>query len=171
ATHRRLVADQQQPVPGMVVGVVDGARNDLGGSVVTAHRVDGDGDATGVRYSISSVRAADLVDHRSGGGLGRRLLEVDRLAAVVPAAVGADVVRQLRGMAVIAFLELGHAQGEVGAALTLPGVRDASLGNSHGSWSPSIGSVSMSRPSRPVSPDPDAPNRPDVAAEPSAECT
>ena len=60
-----------------------------------------------------------------------------------------------------ALLELRHAQCEMGAALALPGVRDASLGNTHGSWSPSIGSVSEF-PAVPSIPDPDARNRPDV---------
>src|SRR3954471_23785025 len=74
----------------------------------------------------------------SGGVVGRGLLELDRLAAVVPAAIRTDVMRQLRLVAVIALLELRHAQRQVRATLTLAGVRDAALGNSHGPWSPSV---------------------------------
>src|SRR6185503_3922018 len=81
----------------------------------------------------------------SGGGVGRGLLELDRLAALVPAAVGADVMRQLRLVAVIALHELRHAQRQVRTPLALPGVRDASLRNTHGPWSPSM-SVVGSRP-------------------------
>ena len=40
---------------------------------------------------------------------------------------------QLRLVAVVAFLEPRHAQGKVGATLALAGMRDASLGNTHGS--------------------------------------
>jgi hypothetical protein len=40
---------------------------------------------------------------------------------------------QLRLVAVIALLETRHTQGEVGATLALAGMRDASLGNTHGS--------------------------------------
>src|SRR6476620_2040143 len=74
----------------------------------------------------------------SGGGVGRGLLELDRLAALVPAAVRADVMRQLRLVAVVALHELRHAQRQVRAPLALPGVRDASLRNTHGPWSPSM---------------------------------
>src|SRR6185503_15428980 len=78
----------------------------------------------------------------SGGGVGRGLLELDGLAALVPAAVRADVMRQLLLVAVLALHELRHAQRQVRAALALAGMRDASLGNSHGPWSPSMsGSV------------------------------
>src|SRR6476646_3174668 len=74
----------------------------------------------------------------SARGVGRGLLELDRLAALVPAAVRADVMRQLRLVAVIALHELRHAQRQVRAPLALPGVRDASLRNTHGPWSPSM---------------------------------
>src|SRR6476659_3402779 len=74
----------------------------------------------------------------SGRGVGRGLLELDRLAALVPAAVRADVMRQLRLVAVVALHELRHAQRQVRAPLALPGVRDASLRNTHGPWSPSM---------------------------------
>src|SRR5437879_824214 len=76
----------------------------------------------------------------SGCGVGRGLLQLDGLAAVIPATVRADVVRQLLLVAVVALLELRHAQRQVGATLTLTGVRDASLGNTHGRWSPSMSS-------------------------------
>jgi hypothetical protein len=48
------------------------------------------------------------------------------------------VVRQLRLVTVVALLEPGHAQCEVSATLTLAGMRDASLRNTHGLWSPSV---------------------------------
>src|SRR5438034_2645342 len=68
----------------------------------------------------------------SGGGVGRGLLQLDRLAALVPAAVRADVMRQLLLVTMLAFDELRHAQRQVRTTLTLAGMRDASLGNSHG---------------------------------------
>ena len=37
-----LVADQDDLVEGMAQRVIDGARDDLGGSVVPAHRIDGE---------------------------------------------------------------------------------------------------------------------------------
>jgi hypothetical protein len=109
--------------------------------MVAAHRIDRDRDTRPTRVVPLSEWVADLVDHRSGGGFVRRLLDLDRLAALVPAAVRADVVRQLLLVAVVALFEPRHAQGEVRAALAFSGVRDASLRNTHGSWSPSFGSV------------------------------
>src|ERR1700746_3875295 len=95
------------------------------------------------RPSSSSASARDGFFGRStavtsGGGVGRRLLELDGLAALVPAAVRADVMRQLRLGAVLALDELRHAQRQVRAALALAGVRDAALRNTHGPWSPSM---------------------------------
>src|SRR6188508_1305998 len=58
-------------------------------------------------------------------------------AALVIAAVRADAVRQLHLVAVRTLLEAGQVDREVRAALALPGVRDASLGYTHGvSWAP-----------------------------------
>jgi hypothetical protein len=62
-----------------------------------------------------------------GDWLGR-----DRETALVVAAVGADVVRQLHLVTVRALFERRHADGEVGATLALTGMRDASLGYTHG---------------------------------------
>src|SRR6476659_4831855 len=57
--------------------------------------------------------------------------------ALVVAAVRADAVRQLHLVAVRALLEVGQVDREVRAALALAGVRDASLGYTHGvSWAP-----------------------------------
>src|SRR6188474_1816997 len=57
--------------------------------------------------------------------------------ALVVAAVRADAVRQLHLVAVRTLLEAGQVDREVRAALALPGVRDASLGYTHGvSWAP-----------------------------------
>src|SRR6476619_2799989 len=103
----------------------------------------------------------------SGGGVGRGLLELDRLAALVPAAVRADVVRQLHLVAVIALHELRHAQRQVRAALALAGMRDASLGNSHGPWSPSMSVRGVGRAVWPQ----DATGCPAGLAGPMAECT
>ena len=67
-----------------------------------------------------------------GARLGRLLgLDADRLTAVVPTAGGARVVRLLGLVAVRALLQLRRRQREVGAAIALPGVRRASLGDSH----------------------------------------
>src|SRR5262249_28659827 len=95
------------------------------------------------RPSSGSVPAGDgagrsSAETTSGGGVGRRLLELDGLAALVPAAVRADVMGQLRLVAVLALDELRHAQRQVRAALALAGVRDAALRNTHGPWSPSM---------------------------------
>jgi len=67
-------------------------------------------------------------------------------------------------VAVVALHELRHAQRQVRAALALPGVRDASLRNTHGPWSPSMSVIGRRigwwtrRDAR-------------VRGEPSAECT
>jgi hypothetical protein len=58
----------------------------------------------------------------SGGGVSRGLLELDRLAPLVPAAVRADVMRQLLFVAVVALHELRHAQRQVRASLALAGM-------------------------------------------------
>src|ERR1700720_3779182 len=56
----------------------------------------------------------------------------DREAALVVAAVGTDVVRQLHLVAVRALFERRDADREVRTALALTGMRDASLGYTHG---------------------------------------
>src|SRR5689334_16799286 len=57
--------------------------------------------------------------------------------ALVVAAVRADAVRQLHLVAVRTLLEVGQVDREVRAALALAGVRNASLGYTHGvSWAP-----------------------------------
>ena len=95
-------------------------------------------------------------------------LRLDRQAAVVVAAVRADVVRQLQLVAVRALLERRHADGEVGAALALAGMRDASLGYTHG-FVGSFDRVS-GRCAAVLAPGTRRDRR-DVAAEPTAECT
>src|SRR5690348_10881100 len=74
------------------------------------------------RPSSGAIPAGDAIGRSnaattSGGGVGRGLLELDRLPAVVPAAVRADVVRQLHLVTVIALHEVRHAQCQVRAAL------------------------------------------------------
>ena len=98
----RLVADEDDPVLGVGPGVIEGARDDLGGTVVAAHRVDGDADAGAVRPSRARA-AARSPRQRAASSCG--WLELDRQAAVVVAAVRADVVRQLHLVAVRALLE------------------------------------------------------------------
>ena len=64
---------------------------------------------------------------RRGGGL-----ELDGESTVVVAAVGADMMRQLHLVAVRTLLERRQLDGEVRATLTLAGMRDTSLGYTHG---------------------------------------
>jgi hypothetical protein len=59
-------------------------------------------------------------------------LQLDRETAVVVAAVRADVVRQLHLVTVRALLEVWQLDGEVRPTLTLAGMRDTSLGYTHG---------------------------------------
>ena len=54
--QRRLVADEDPAVVGMVAGEVDDARDDLLGAVIAAHRVDGDPDAIGPRLERGGPR-------------------------------------------------------------------------------------------------------------------
>src|SRR6188508_957173 len=57
--------------------------------------------------------------------------------ALVVAAVRADAVRQLHLVAVRTLLEVGQVDREMRASLALAGMRDASLGYTHGvSWAP-----------------------------------
>ena len=49
---------------GMAPGVVDGARDDLGGSVVAAHRIDGDAHTGGTVGAPQSVRGGHRVSVR-----------------------------------------------------------------------------------------------------------
>jgi hypothetical protein len=53
-------------------------------------------------------------------------------AALIIAAVGTDPVRQHRLVALAAVLNLNRFEVEVAPPFALPGVRDASLRNSHG---------------------------------------
>jgi hypothetical protein len=67
--NRGLVTDEEQPILGMGAGVIEGAGNDFGRSMVAAHRVDRDrhpaavdlGGEAGPRRGSRHV--ADLVDH------------------------------------------------------------------------------------------------------------
>ena len=62
--ERRLVADQDQPVVGMGAGEVEDARDDLGGAVVAAHRVDGDADAVDPRLGWGGSRLRHRISAR-----------------------------------------------------------------------------------------------------------
>jgi hypothetical protein len=59
-------------------------------------------------------------------------LGLDGESAVVVAAVGTDVVRELHLVAVRTLLEVWQLDGEVRATLTLAGMRDTSLRYTHG---------------------------------------
>src|SRR5687768_9497192 len=87
-----------------------------------ASRVTSVGDRRG-----SVTASARGVVGGTAGRLGR-----DRKATLVVAAVRTDAVGQLHLVAVRTLLELGQVDGEVRAALALAGVRDASLGYTHG---------------------------------------
>ena len=122
------------------------------GRVVAAHRVDRDADATlraarhvPRRTSMSNWPSPRTTERQSASDALRTRcrasalgLDAHGLAAVVPAAVGARVMRALLLMAVRTLLELRRRQRVVRSALALAGVRDAPLGNSHGPpvWSP-----------------------------------
>src|SRR4029079_5192346 len=60
--------------------------------------------------------------------------------ALVVAAVRADAVRQLHLVAVRTLLEVGQVDREMRASLALAGMRDASLGYTHGGL---VGSLSV----------------------------
>jgi hypothetical protein len=62
-TNRRLVTYEQDPILGVGAGVVEGARNDLGRSVIATHRVDRDRNAAAVSTAVTLRGMADLVDH------------------------------------------------------------------------------------------------------------
>ena len=73
---------------------------------------------------------------KPGYALGRAIglglaLDAHGLAAVVPTAVGAGVMRALLLMAVRALLELRRRQRVMRSTLALTRVRDAPLGDSH----------------------------------------
>ena len=90
---------------GWRTGEVEGARDDLGGTVVAAHRVDGDAHAgRGGRLGRTEPR----LGHEVSGRRCRRYpggLELDRLAALVPAAVRAGVMGLLGLVAVRTLLD------------------------------------------------------------------
>ena len=126
----RLVADQDDPVLGMGPGVIEGAGDDLGRTVIAAHRVDRDADP-GALGAGRLGRGLRSPRQRAASSAGARL-ELDREAALVVAAVRTDVMRQLHLVAVRALLERRDADGEVCTPLALAGMRDASLGYTHG---------------------------------------
>ena len=115
----RLVADEDDLHVGVRPRPVDGAAHDLLGRVVAAHGVDGDARALEVADLGPPAEGLDIhasVDSigpsggpgPSGALLGGLLLaDLHRLAAAVPAAVGAGVVRALGLVAVRALLQLG----------------------------------------------------------------
>jgi len=65
--HRR-VADQQQPVSGVLDRIGEGTRDDLGGTVIPAHRIDGDADTV----ALIRARQGPRVAHRVSGRRRRR---------------------------------------------------------------------------------------------------
>ena len=65
---RRLVADQDQPVVGVAPGMVEGARDDLGDAVVTAHRVDRDANSVLLRSQRHWLRSGHRVSARCRRG-------------------------------------------------------------------------------------------------------
>ena len=135
----RLVTDEDDVHVGMRARPVDRAAHDLLGCVVAAHGIDGDARARQVpsrrrvRVSRSMPQRVDLPKapggQRPGALLGDFLaLDAHRLAAAVPAAVGARVVRPLGLVAVRALLQLRRRQRVVRAAIALPGVETRRLG-------------------------------------------
>jgi len=75
---------------------------------------------------------ADDVTASARGVVDGGWLRLDRETAVVVAAVRADMVRQLHLVTVRAFLEIWQLDREVRPSLTLAGMRDTSLGYTHG---------------------------------------
>jgi hypothetical protein len=79
------------------------------------------------------MAATDPVTASAGGVVGPGLLlDLDGEPAVVVAAVGTDVMRELHLVAVRTLLEVRQLDGEVRATLTLAGMRDTSLRYTHG---------------------------------------
>jgi hypothetical protein len=74
----------------------------------------------------------DAVTASARGVVSGRWLQLDGESAVVVAAVGADVMRQLHLVTVRTLLEIRQFDGEVCATLALAGMRNASLGYTHG---------------------------------------
>ena len=137
AADDRLVADEDDPVLGVRPGVVEGAGDDLGRAVIAAHRVDRDADPGGRRLAAGSGCG---VGHRVSGAASSvgGWLELDRQAAVVVAAVRADVVRLLHLVAVRALLE--RAAGSMARCARRSPWRACEtrrLGTPMGSWAPS----------------------------------
>ena len=60
----RLVADEDEPVLGMGAGVIERAGDDLRGTVIAAHRVDGDADPGALRPSRAGLRLGHRVSAR-----------------------------------------------------------------------------------------------------------
>ena len=75
--------------------------------------------------------ACGAVTASACGVVGGRF-ELDRESSVVVAAVRADVMRQLHLVAVRTLLEIRQFDREMRATLALAGMRDASLGYTHG---------------------------------------
>src|SRR6476469_10768624 len=87
--------------------------------------------ATRTPVPVEAAGSVTLCDSASARGVVGGWLQLDREAALVVAAVRADVVRQLHLVAVRALLERRHADGEVRSPLALAGMGDASLGYTH----------------------------------------
>ena len=120
--------------------MTEGPVDDLDGAMIPAHRINGDAHAAlraapgsgAVDPVVAGRNPADWVTASAGVVRSAHRLGRDDEAALVIAAVGADVVGQLQLVAVRTLLELRQADRLVSAALTLAGVRHASLRHTHG---------------------------------------
>ena len=132
--HHGLVADEDDRVLGVGAGVRERARGPPRwgrGRRPSRRRRRGRRCGPGVPVRDRG-RGHDRVSRTPRPRTTAGRLQLDRLAAVVPAAGRADPVRQLRLVAVRALDELRQGDREVAPALHLSRVSDLSLGHTHG---------------------------------------